>query len=1081
MSRRVLLLEVGPSTLPAPSPTSPGYASWMPSVWTAPPPAAPAGFAVAAVLGGIRATWSAIADSKATYEVERAPDASGSPGTGKIVYTGADTTYNSNESARTHWRVRAKVRGKASAWTSWIAQVPDDPLNYVGGSGVNLLPDIYSTFQQITVPGLVLVNLTASRDAAFRKYEASLLLQRTASGTSGNFFLCPSLGYNIPHTPGRRYIVSFYYLTNTITVGALSLQDNVPVNSPASAITLVNNGQWNRVSAIVDASTLAGRYLALNLSFAGGNGTDVRIDGVMVEEAIGNLNQASAYSRGQASTVALQALAAAAAAQDTADGKIDTFFGPTAPAVASLGDLWFKSDEGNKQYRYNGSSWVVAQDTAIGTAIANAAGAQATADGKVRTFFGPEAGGAVATAVGDLWYVTDLATMYRWSGSSWVKVADNAATVIGTGILNPKFEAGKSGWTGFTAKFYWQGTGGVANSPRVVNIDTGGIRLYNEGRMPVRPGSILMLSAYMHRNGVAADGVAYLSAVIFDKDGNQVQVCDCPVSTTEIGIGSPQYIRKFTPVLIGTAAYAVFNLYTGITGAGGAWGFDSVNMVEIPDSKATQAGVGKNLLVNPDFGGSTGLLTPWFVTINTTGNPYTLRNYRDAWTYPTYKMPSGGNVEFRQAGGASAGVLDFATGKKIEVVPFQRYEAQIRYAVYRCNFQIYIEWTDAAGSVIGYSEGGAIGPNSAGSPPTLPNYALFGFFASAPAGAAYGRFAVRLYSTTPGQADSVGFFTQPFFGVATQNQSEFSEWSNTAPYTVDQLSDGNVYGNLALDDTTVSGNVRRLGLRISTSGQRLGSQRNFLQVGATTVRSTTALSATSAGAVSVAAFTQRYGSFGVNYSAVANAITGLTPNVTYVIYCIDDDFSGGVRTWFAGANPDAVMQIGDGVVIAGQIKIPTSGSSTGGGGGAGTNPGDWCVDIDTVLPDGRLVRSLQVGDLVPCVDVRAASPIVELHEVRAIGFGEEDCYRMVTASLASVVQSASTPMDLPDGRVRRTPEMLGMPVYVEREGVLRLDTVADLQFIGRRQVVKLDLGNRMFLAGERAGVAIATHNVQYKP
>ena len=59
--------------------------------------------------------------------------------------------------------------------------------------------------------------------------------------------------------------------------------------------------------------------------------------------------------------------------------------------------------------------------------------------------------------------------------------------------------------------------------------------------------------------------------------------------------------------------------------------------------------------------------------------------------------------------------------------------------------------------------------------------------------------------------------------------------------------------------------------------------------------------------------------------------------------------------------------------------------------------------------------------------------------------------------------------------------MLGQAVYVEREGVLQLDTVADLQSVGTRSVVKLNVGNRMFLAGERPGLSIATHNAQYKP
>jgi hypothetical protein len=132
------------------------------------------------------------------------------------------------------------------------------------------------------------------------------------------------------------------------------------------------------------------------------------------------------------------ALASAAAAQATADGKIDSFWQTTAPGSASEGDIWFDTDDGLRQYRYTGGSWVVAADTRIGTAIGNAATAQATADGKVRTFVGTSA--PTAEAVGDLWIDTDDGNkIYRWSGAAWVAlaagtgaIAPNAATEIGT-------------------------------------------------------------------------------------------------------------------------------------------------------------------------------------------------------------------------------------------------------------------------------------------------------------------------------------------------------------------------------------------------------------------------------------------------------------------------------------------------------------------------------------------------------------------------------------------------------------------------------------------------------------------------
>jgi ribosomal protein L27 len=117
-----------------------------------------------------------------------------------------------------------------------------------------------------------------------------------------------------------------------------------------------------------------------------------------------------------------QAISAAATAQATADGKIETYYQTTMPTGVE-GDLWFDTDDGNKLYRHNGTTFVVAQDAAIGQAITAAAGAQATADGKVTTFY--TASTPTATAVGDLWYNTSNSLLRRWDGTNWLTVSNN--------------------------------------------------------------------------------------------------------------------------------------------------------------------------------------------------------------------------------------------------------------------------------------------------------------------------------------------------------------------------------------------------------------------------------------------------------------------------------------------------------------------------------------------------------------------------------------------------------------------------------------------------------------------------------
>lgn len=115
--------------------------------------------------------------------------------------------------------------------------------------------------------------------------------------------------------------------------------------------------------------------------------------------------------------VATQALADAAGAQATADGKIESFYQDNMPTGGSLGDFWIDTNDGNKLYRHNGITFIEVQDDAIAQAINDAAGAQATADGKVTTFYSTSA--PTAEGVGDLWYDTDDKVLYRWNGSNW--------------------------------------------------------------------------------------------------------------------------------------------------------------------------------------------------------------------------------------------------------------------------------------------------------------------------------------------------------------------------------------------------------------------------------------------------------------------------------------------------------------------------------------------------------------------------------------------------------------------------------------------------------------------------------------
>ena len=155
------------------------------------------------------------------------------------------------------------------------------------------------------------------------------------------------------------------------------------------------------------------------------------------------------------------AINAAATAQAAADGKINSFYQVTAPTgltSADVGDLWIHTGEANNQYRWNGSSWVDVQDGGIASAITAAAGAQGTADGKVQTFYQNNAPtGMVAGDAGDLWVDTnDKNKLYRYSGTAWVNVqdttvADNIYTAGTTTIAGGRITTGSIDATAINA------------------------------------------------------------------------------------------------------------------------------------------------------------------------------------------------------------------------------------------------------------------------------------------------------------------------------------------------------------------------------------------------------------------------------------------------------------------------------------------------------------------------------------------------------------------------------------------------------------------------------------------------------
>lgn len=111
---------------------------------------------------------------------------------------------------------------------------------------------------------------------------------------------------------------------------------------------------------------------------------------------------------------------------DTTDpAGITTFRQGTTPTAIEIGDLWYDTSNGNRESRWDGSSWVLVQDTSIATALANASTSLTLAGTKNTAFYSSSA--PTANAVNDIWFDSSNGNkLMTWNGSAWVSVQDTA-------------------------------------------------------------------------------------------------------------------------------------------------------------------------------------------------------------------------------------------------------------------------------------------------------------------------------------------------------------------------------------------------------------------------------------------------------------------------------------------------------------------------------------------------------------------------------------------------------------------------------------------------------------------------------
>lgn len=118
----------------------------------------------------------------------------------------------------------------------------------------------------------------------------------------------------------------------------------------------------------------------------------------------------------------------------TVNAKNQTFVQTSAPTAVAIGDLWIDSDDNNKLYRASAtgsSNWVAVNDTSNNGITVYAQNAE------------PSGGTYIE---GDLWFDTnDDNKQYRYNGSSWVAIPDGRIASNATAVNNLSTAVGLSG------------------------------------------------------------------------------------------------------------------------------------------------------------------------------------------------------------------------------------------------------------------------------------------------------------------------------------------------------------------------------------------------------------------------------------------------------------------------------------------------------------------------------------------------------------------------------------------------------------------------------------------------------------
>ncbi|MFT6586094.1 MAG: hypothetical protein ACJAUY_000675 [Cognaticolwellia sp.] len=258
---------------------------------------------------------------------------------------------------------------------------------------------------------------------------------------------------------------------------------------------------------------------------------------------------------------------------------------------------------------------------------------------------------------------------------------------------------------------------------------------------------------------------------------------------------------------------------------------------------------------------------------------------------------------------------------------------------------------------------------------------------------------------------------------------------------------------------------------------------NLVSAGAGTALNVNPLSAIDNGStakINIASHTRQYG-FGL-LTLNAGSISGLAFSTKYYVYYDDPTYTGGTVTYNATTNLQTIAA-GNHRIFVSSITTPAN------GGGSTTPPVYDCITLDMWLTPDLQGKDLQTQKALANneIDLWFQGENAVKGQIKQSRLIEQKqvIYEIQTSSGAIVRISESTPLEL-ENHVIITPKEL--TVNVDELATLKGDSnqlvwekVTRAEIIGEQPVMHISVGNGSFAAGVNAKNRIITHNGQQKP